>query len=96
MGRSTIELNDEFAILAPETRCCRITATRRGGGTAVAELRLGPEDDLKGMSRAALEAKIHAITRPFLDDAARSALIDVIWRLEALDRIDPLLDHMAV
>ena len=96
MGRSKIDLNDEFAGLAPETRCCRITATLRGGDTAVAEMRLGPEDDLKGMSRSALEAKIHAVTRPFLDAGARSALIGLIWRLEELDRIDTLLDHMAV
>lgn len=96
MGRSKIDLNKEFATLAPETRCCRITATLRGGGTAVAETRLGPEDDLKGMSRSTLEAKIHAVTRPFLEEGARSDLIRLIWRLEELDRIDPLLDHMAV
>ncbi len=96
MGRSKIELNDEFAGLAPEIRCCRTTASLSGGRTAVAEKRLGPEDDLKGMDRRDLEAKFHRVTRPFLDKAARSALIDLIWRLEQLDRIDSLLDRTAI
>jgi 2-methylcitrate dehydratase len=96
MGRSEIKLDEAFAGLAPDIRSCRITATLSDGRTVTVEKRLGPEDDLKGMSRRALEAKFHSITRPFLDDDARAALIDVIWRLEELDKIGPLLDHTAV
>jgi len=96
MGRSEIKLNEAFAALAPGVRCCRITATLSDGRAVAVEKRIGPEDDLKGMSRRALEAKFHSITQPFLDDDARAALIDVIWRLEELGRVDPLLDHTAV
>jgi len=96
MGRSRIELNDTFADLAPEIRCCRITATVADGRTFAVEKRLGPKDDLAGMSRADLEDKIHGITRPFLNRSARSALIDLVWRLEDLDSVGPLLDRTAV
>ncbi len=96
MGRSRIELSDTFADLAPEIRCCRITATVADGRTIAVEKRLGPEDDFEGMSRIDLEDKFHGITRPFLDHGARSALIDLVWHLEDLDSIGPLLDHTAV
>jgi 2-methylcitrate dehydratase len=96
MGRAEIKLNDAFTAAAPAVRSCRITATLSDGRTVAVEKRLGPEDDLKGMSRAELEAKVHRIVRPYLDDAARSALIDLVWRIEDLDTIGPLLDRTAV
>jgi 2-methylcitrate dehydratase len=96
MGRTEIKLSDAFAAVAPPVRSCRITATLTDGRTVVVEKKLGPEDDLKGMSRADLETKIHNITKPFLDDGARAALIDLIWHVEDLDTVGPLLDHTAV
>ena len=45
MGKCKIELPDEFSALAPETRCCRITATLKDGRTVVAELRRSLADD---------------------------------------------------
>jgi len=96
MGRSRIELNEGFAELAPEIRACRITATLANGRTCVVEKRLGPEDDLKGMSRADLVDKFRRITRPFLDHDAQAALIDLAWRFDELDTIGPLLDLTAV
>ena len=96
MGRAEIKLSEAFAALAPAVRACRITATLSDGRTVTVEKQLGPEDDLKGMSRADLETKVHTITRPFLDDAARAALIDLVWRIEDLDSIGPLLDRTAV
>lgn len=96
MSRCEIKLNDAFADIAPEIRSCRITATQSDGRVFVAENRLGPDDDLKGMAREGLETKFLTITRPYLDDEAQSALIDLIWRIENLDTIDPLLDHMRV
>ena len=96
MGRAEIKLSEAFAAVAPAVRSCRITATLTDGRTVAVEKKLGPEDDLKGMSRADLETKVHGIVRPFLDDRARTALIDLIWNIEDLDSIDPLLDHTAV
>jgi 2-methylcitrate dehydratase len=96
MGRAEIQLSDAFTAAAPVVRSCRITATLSDGRTVAVEKRLGPRDDLKGMSRAELEAKVHRIVRPYLDTAARSALIDLAWRIEDLDTIGPLLDHTAV
>jgi 2-methylcitrate dehydratase len=96
MGRSRIELNETFADLAPETRCCRITAALTNGRSIAVERRLGPADDLKGMSRTDLEAKFHGITRRYLDERARAALIDLVWHFDDLDSVGPLLDHSAV
>jgi len=96
MARCEIKLDDTFADLAPEIRCCRLTATLSDGRTVVVEKRLGPDDDLKGMRRDALEDKFQRITRRYLDEAAGAALIDTIWRLEDLDSVAPLLDRTAV
>jgi len=96
MGRTDIELSDAFAAAAPEVRSCRITATLADGRTVAVEKKLGPADDLKGMSRSDLESKVNNVTRPFLHDAARAALIDQVWRVEELDRIGPLLDRTAI
>ncbi|MDO8595716.1 MAG: MmgE/PrpD family protein, partial [Sulfuricaulis sp.] len=46
MSRCTIELPDEFADLAPATRCCRLTATLKNGTTVVAEHCRSLEDDM--------------------------------------------------
>jgi 2-methylcitrate dehydratase len=96
MGRAEIKLSEAFAAVAPAVRSCRITATLSDGRTVAVEKHLGPEDDLKGMSRTDLETKVHTITRPFLDDAARAALIELIGHIEDLDGIGPLLDRTAV
>ena len=45
MGLCTLEMPDEFSDLAPETRCCRITATLKNGTTVVAEHRRSLTDD---------------------------------------------------
>lgn len=45
MARCKLEMPDEFADLAPDTRCCRITATLNNGQTVVAEHRRSLADD---------------------------------------------------
>ena len=54
MARCRIELPDEFAALAPQTRCCRITATLNDGRVVTSEARRSLADDTAdtGIGRA--------------------------------------------
>jgi 2-methylcitrate dehydratase len=46
IDKCSIELPDEFADLAPETRCCRLTAIMKNGATVIAEYRRSLDDDI--------------------------------------------------
>ena len=70
MGRCTIELPDEFADLAPETRCCRLTAKTKNGATVVAEHRRSLDDDIADPGWEQAVEKFHSLTGKLLDTAA--------------------------
>ena len=80
MKKCSIELPDEFAELAFETRCCRLTATTNSGKTFSAEFRLTPEDDDRGMPKKDLEAKFNSLTRTYLKPATRKGPYSRFYR----------------
>ncbi len=92
MGKCSIELPDEFDRLAPETRCCRLTATLTNGETLVAEYRRSLADDAADPGWTQGVDKFRQLTRDLLDESARAQLIGVVDDLERQTSIAPLLD----
>jgi 2-methylcitrate dehydratase len=92
MNKCKIELPDEFDTLAPETRCCRITATLKNGNTAVAEYRRSLADDESdtGWDHALL--KFGALTGGVLGTAQRENLVNAVATLERQTSIADMVE----
>jgi 2-methylcitrate dehydratase len=82
MSRCTIELPDEFALLAPETRCCRLTATMKNGATVVAEHRRSLADDVADPGWDQAVDKFAALTAQLIEPQARKDLLALVADLE--------------
>ena len=96
MQKCSIELPDEYAELAFETRCCQLTATTNSGKTLSIEFRITPEDDDRGMSTKDLEAKFNNITKAYLKPATRKQLLDLCWRVDKLNSVDEIVSLTGV
>jgi len=83
---------DEFADLAPETRCCRITATLKNGNTVVAEQRRSLADDAADTGWEQALVKLAGLTSDVLSASARAQLVTLVANLENQKSIAPLLD----
>lgn len=92
MGKCSIELPDEFDRLAPQTRCCRLTATLTNGETLVVEYRRSLADDAADPGWTQGVDKFQQLTRDLLEESARAKLIDFVDDLERQTSIAPLLD----
>ena len=82
MAKCTLELPDEFDRLAPETRCCRITATLNNGKTVVAEHRRSLADDTADSGWMQAVQKFDALTRTRLPEAQARAIVAATAQLE--------------
>lgn len=91
MSRCAIELPDEFADLAPETRCCRLTARLKSGETVVAEYRRGLADDMADPGWDQAVAKFAQLAGDLLDTPARERLVAVVDDLENQKTVDALI-----
>jgi len=91
MQKCTIELPDELDRIAPETRCCRLTAKLTSGETLVAEVRRSMADDAADPGWDQARAKFEDLTAELLDDGARARLVALVDGLEQQDRIDELI-----
>ena len=92
MSKCTIELPDEFAELAPEIRCCRLTATMRNGETVVVEHRRSLEDDVSDPGWDQSVEKFHCLTKDRLDVKAREELLAIVRDLEGQVTLDELIE----
>ncbi|MEQ8193592.1 MAG: MmgE/PrpD family protein, partial [Rhodospirillales bacterium] len=81
MSKMTIELPGEFDELAPQTRCCRLTATLKSGETVVVEQRRNLQDDIDGQGRDIVEDKFNRLTDSLLSADARKRMLDFVWNL---------------
>ena len=95
IGRTDIEISDDFSAQAPAVRNCRIEARDGGGATHVAHRRLAAGEIGRGLSDAELEAKFHRLAAA-LPRAEREALLDALWRLDTLDDVGRLVDRLAL
>jgi 2-methylcitrate dehydratase len=88
----TVTVSNEFNMQNPAVRNCRITATLDDGRTVVAHRTLTQAEIEKGMPDEVLEEKYHRLLRPFLTQDLRDELARRVWALDALPRIDPIID----
>jgi len=91
MGRCTIELPDEFADLAPATRCCRLTATMKNGATVVAEHCRSLEDDMADSGWDQAVDKFNGLAGNLLEARTRKKLLAMVWGLENQASVDALI-----
>jgi len=96
MSRCTIELPDEFAALAPRTRCCRLTATLKSGETRVAEYRRSLEDDTADPGWEQAVGKFRELAGAVLKMSSIEKVISTVARLQDQPRIDELVALLAV
>lgn len=91
MSRCTIELPDEFADLAPATRCCRLTATLKNGATVVAEHCRSLEDDIANSGWDQAVDKFHSLAGNLLEARTRRKLLAAVGNLENLENVATLI-----
>jgi 2-methylcitrate dehydratase len=94
--RMTVTFDDAFEKVAPATRSCRITATLKDGKTVTAEHRQTPQDIQRGPSDAAFEAKFRTLASRTLEPETCDKMLDTLWRLDKLQRIDSIIDLTAI
>jgi 2-methylcitrate dehydratase PrpD len=92
MSLCKLEMPDEFADLAPETRCCRITATLKNGEIVVAEHRRSLADDVADTGWEQAVAKFDSLTSSLLTAPAREQFVALIAKLEHQKTMAPLLE----
>lgn len=91
MRKCTIELPDEFALLAPETRCCRLTATLKDGRSVTAESRRSLVDDAADTGWDQACRKFDDLTRNLLGADARQTLLARIEKLEQQENLTEVI-----
>lgn len=96
MGKCTIELPDEFAALAPETRCCRLTAQLADGRSVTAEYRRSLADDAADTGWDQACRKFDELTRSVLDAPARQRLVSAVETLEQQSDLTQLVALTAI
>ena len=92
MAKCTIELPDEFADVAPETRCCRLTATLKNGKTVIAETRRSLDDDVADPGWEQAVDKFNVLTAPLLSAKVREILLQWVDTMETQATVAGLID----
>lgn len=82
MSRCTIELPDEFAEIAPATRCCRLTARMKNGETVIVEERRSLADDVADPGWHQAVEKFRTLAGDALPAGAGARLIAIVDDLD--------------
>jgi 2-methylcitrate dehydratase len=82
IGKCSVELPDEFADIAPETRSCRLTAKMKNGATVVAEFRRSVADDVADSGWDQAVDKFSTLTRNLLDAGTQKKLLSFVRAIE--------------
>jgi 2-methylcitrate dehydratase len=96
MAKCSIDLPEEFARLAPATRCCRLTAKLKNGETVVAEYRRSLDGDVADPGWVQAVDKFTALTGELLPAKTRERLIGLVENLEREQRVDSLIQLTAL
>jgi len=96
MSKCKIELPDEFDMLAPQTRCCRIIATLKNGSTAVAEYRRSLADDESDTGWKHALLKFDALAGDTLGAAQRENLVKAVATLEHEASVAGMIELMRI
>ncbi|MFH1933055.1 MAG: MmgE/PrpD family protein [Pseudomonadota bacterium] len=94
ISRMRIEEDSEFSKQAPATRNCYIEATTRGGDKVVARGVLTAEEAQRGWTDEQVEAKFLSLAYNILTPAQSRGCLNLLWRLEDLEDVSRILDHL--
>ncbi len=87
IGRTEVDIVDEFDEQAPEVRNCRITANLADGRQAVAHGILTSADIERGKSRAATDQKFFELTEGSMSTQGAQALNRTLWAVDSLEDV---------
>ena len=96
MSKCKLEMPDEFADLAPETRCCRITATLVNGTTVAAEHRRSLADDAADTGWTQAVDKFATLANGLLADDTTQRIMALTSTLEAEATLDAWMAQLRI
>jgi 2-methylcitrate dehydratase len=96
IGRTEVEISEEFSGQAPSIRNCRLEATDKVGNTHVAHHTLTDADIERGPSDEELEAKFHMLTRRFIGEDSAASLWSALGQLDTYDKVSDVVDMLAI
>jgi 2-methylcitrate dehydratase len=91
MTKMTVRENPEYTAAYPQRWQCRIEIVTKSGVRKSAYIEYFKGHVGAPLTDAEVESKFHALTAKFLAPDCASAIIENIWRLDALDDIDAVL-----
>ena len=94
IGRTEIEVSDDYSRQTPALRNCLIEATTRDGSRVTAHRTLSQAQIERGIDDADLVAKFHRCARTHMDDARRERFLDLAWRLDDEGDAGALVDTL--
>lgn len=92
MAKCRIELPDEFEALAPQTRCCRLTAKLKDGRSVVVEYRRSLADDTADPGWQQALDKLEGLASELPVGIRRHELASCIERLEYATDVNAILE----
>jgi 2-methylcitrate dehydratase len=94
IGRTTVDVIDEFTTATPGRRNCRITATLNSGGSAVAHRVVTLADIERGMNDQELARKFEACTAGVFVGESAHAFLNAAASLERMADVGRIVDHI--
>ena len=95
IGRTEIEVSEEYSRQTPGLRNCRIEATAHDGSRVAAHRTLSQAQIERGIDDADLVAKFHRCAQAHMDETRRERCLDLAWRLEEQSGVDGLLSLLS-
>lgn len=92
IGRTEVEISEDFTAKAPGIRNCRIEATDRAGAVHVAHRSLTTADIERGPGDDEIERKFMMLTRSFMPQVAQGRLYEALNDIDNMSDIGELVD----
>lgn len=92
LKRSSMEIDEAYTKNWPDPMCCRIEITLKNGETLSHAAENPKGHPSRPMSDAEINAKFMTLACRVLDRPQAMALLDLLWKVEDLDEIGPLLE----
>lgn len=96
IGKTKVDVVEEFSAATPQVRNCRITATTKAGERIVAHEVTTLEDIKKGMPDEVLKEKFSRCVARTFEPARRDAVIAAVDALDEAPGVVPLIDLIVV
>lgn len=91
MGKMTIQLDPDFTAAAPEDKNCRMTATLPFNREVSAKRCHTRAHSERTVPKRQVEDKFRKMSAGILSEASQDKLIDTVWHLDEMDRVDQLV-----